>query len=116
MHILYIHVDARRPYLFVTEQKQNFFKNISNQKTRDIFACNKINGLSFTAFKNFKLELMETFQFIQSRTFRNECKLYREKNSYTCSVNDSLWTKITKITIIIARFCINYKFGKPWEA
>ena len=28
-------------------------------------------------------------------------------NSYTCSVNDSPWIKITKITIIIASFCIN---------
>ena len=48
---------------------------------------------------------METFQFIQTSLFRNECKYYRkkkERNSYTCSVNDNPWIKITTITIIIA--------------
>ena len=56
--------DAR---IYFLETKQNFLKNISNQKTPHIFVCNKINCLSFTAFKNFKMELMsmETFQFLQ---------------------------------------------------
>ena len=45
---------------------------------------------------------MKMFQFIQINLFRNECKsISRKKNSYTCSVNDSSWIKITKITIII---------------
>ena len=69
---LVVSVDAGRPYLFV--RKQNFLKNIPNQKNPQIFVCNNINGLSFTAFKNFKLELMKTFQFIQISLFRNESK------------------------------------------
>ena len=31
----------------------------------------------------------------------------KKRNSYTCIVNDSAGIKITKITIIIASFCIN---------
>ena len=31
----------------------------------------------------------------------------KKRNSYMCSVNDSGWIKITKITINIASFCIN---------
>ena len=76
-----------------------------------IFVCNKINCLSFTAFKNFKLELMPGNVSIytnQSISQRMQIHiLIRKKNSYTCSVNDSPWIKITKITIIIASFCID---------
>ena len=70
---LVVSVDARRPYLFVGN------KSRSNQKNPHIFVYNKINCLSFTAFKNFKLELMETFQFLQTRVFRNECKPISKK-------------------------------------
>ena len=69
------------------------------------YLCNKINCLSFTAFTNFELELMKTFQFIQIKFISQRMQIHIEKkkkrNSYKCSVNDSPWIKITKITIIV---------------
>ena len=47
---------------------------------------------------------MKTFQFIPISLFRAQrmqIHIEKQRNSYTCSVNDSPWIKITKFTIII---------------
>ena len=50
---------------------------------------------------------MKTFKLIQIATNVNPYRKRKQRNLYTCSVNDSPWIKIIKITIIIASFCIN---------
>ena len=62
----------------------------------------KLNKLPFLhCIKNFKLELMEKFQFIQTSLFHNECKSTKKKKKEkklvhnSCSVNDSPGIKIT---------------------
>ena len=63
-------------------------------------------SLALFAFKNFKVELMEAFRFIQTRVLRN----------YTCGVNDS---PLITFTIIIAFALISEfglcLFGRPSE-
>ena len=99
---LVVSVDAGRPYLF--GRKQELIEKYILPKNPS-YLCNKINCLSFTVFKNFKLELMKTFQIIQISLFRKRMQIHIEKkkeiHTCTCNVNDSPWNKITKITIII---------------
>ena len=94
---LVVSVDTGRPYLFVG--KQNFLKNISNQKTPYIFVCNKINCLCFTAGANENVSIY-TNQFISQR-MQIHVEKKKEIQTGTCGVNDSPLIKITKIAIII---------------
>ena len=91
--------------IYMLETKAELFKNINLTKKPLIyllvikliaFPLLLLRILSWNRWKRFNLYKPEYFPTNANHIWKN--------NSYTCSVNDSPWIKIT---IIIASFCIN---------